>query len=67
MSDLRAALELNRMKRGRALTDEEIDEWIADQQTPARHGTASIATEIAYELHERLVGVAGRLAAKAKP
>ena len=55
----RTPLALNRVERGRDLTDEEIDTWIADHQTPARHGTADVATEIAYALHERICGVAG--------
>lgn len=58
---------MTQQERGRRLTDEEIDSWVADQQTPARHGTASVAVEIAYELHERLAGVGGRLAAAPAP
>ena len=54
----RHPLALNRVERGRDLTNEEIDTWVADQQTPARHGTADVATEIAYALHERICGVA---------
>lgn len=59
----RPATELSQMERGRRLTDAEIDEWCADQQTAARHGTADISTEIAYELHERIAGVGGSLRA----
>ena len=53
--------EMNQQTRGRPLTDREITEKVADWQTPARHGTASLPVEIANDLHERLAGVGGSL------
>jgi hypothetical protein len=53
------AHEVDRLTRGRALTDDEIACYIADHQTPIRHGTARVGDEIAEQLRDRLTASAG--------
>jgi hypothetical protein len=48
------AHELDRLTRGRPLTDDEIACYLADHQTPLRHATARVGDEIAEMLRDRL-------------
>lgn len=48
------AHEIDRLTRGRPLTDGEIACYLADHQTALRHGTARVGDEIAELLRDRL-------------
>ena len=58
-------IPLNRLERGRDLTERECDLFLADRQTALRHGTAPIAVEVADTYRERAVQMA-RLATEAQ-
>jgi hypothetical protein len=45
------AHELSLLERGRALYAGEIECYLADRQTPIRHATADVGTEIAAQLY----------------
>ena len=46
--------EVDRLTRGRDLTEREIAEYLASRQTALRHATADVGTEIAEKLRDRL-------------
>ena len=55
-------IPLNRLERGRDLTDHECATFLADRQTALRHGTAQIAVEVADTYRERALAAESRVA-----
>ena len=55
-------IPLNRLERGRDLTDHECATFLADRQTALRHGTAPIAVEVADTYRERALAAESRVA-----
>lgn len=55
--DRHEAHEVDRVTRGRELTRDEVDCYIADKQTPIRHGTARVGDEIAEQLRDELAAI----------
>ena len=51
---------VDRLTRGRPLTDDEIACYLADHQTPLRHATARVGDEIAEQLRDRLLATLDR-------
>ena len=55
-------IPLNRLERGRDLTDHECATFLADRQTALRHGTAPIAVEVADTYREAAQAAESRVA-----